>query len=295
MSGTEYEIGVDGNGFVVPTLPDEPPPPPPVTEGEFTLRIEETPPPPNDAFAAATLIPGEVSEEPGGTRRYVAQAAGYNWKATTEGGEPSNGAGAGASVWYSWTPPETAEYRISGSCCGSSLLFALFTGDSLAALTQVPLGELGEVSATGGTRYWIEAFGAPDGETGEPTMGSFNMLITAILAPGPDSPAVPVSSSSTIPSQPPPDVTPPETKIDKTALRATTRSAKFWFLASEPAQGFLCQLDKRPFAPCGSPRAYKHLKPGKHAFRVKAVDAAGNVDGTPAVAQFKVPKPQKRR
>jgi hypothetical protein len=295
VSGTEYEIGVDGNGFVVPPLPDEPPPPPPVTEGEFTLRIEETPPPPNDDFAAATPIPSDAYEEPDGTRRYVAQAAGYNWKATTEDGEPSNGAGAGASVWYSWTPPETADYRISGSCCGSGLLFALFTGDSLAELTQVPVGEFGEVSATGGTRYWIEAFGALDDETGEPTMGSFNMLITALLTPGPGSPAALVSSSPTIPSQPPPDVNPPDTKIDKTALRATTRSAKFWFSASEPAQGFLCRLDKADFKPCGPPRAYKHLKPGSHSFRVKAIDAAGNVDASPAQARFRVPRPQKRR
>jgi len=93
----------------------------------------------------------------------------------------------------------------------------------------------------------------------------------------------------------PPDVTSPETTIDKTSLRAATRTARFWFSASEPAQGFLCQLDKSDFKPCGSPRTYKRLKPGRHAFRVKAVDLAGNVDGSAAVASFRVPKPQKRR
>jgi hypothetical protein len=106
------------------------------------------------------------------------------------------------------------------------------------------------------------------------------------------SPAAPPLS----PSDPaPPDVTPPETTIEKTALRAATRTARFWFSASEPAQGFLCGLDKGDFKPCGSPRTYKHLKPGRHAFRVKAVDLAGNVDGSAAVASFRVPKPQKRR
>lgn len=294
VSGTEYEIGVDGNAFSVPPLPGEPPPPPPVTEGDFTLRIEETPPPANDAFTAATPIAGETGEEPSGTRRYFAQIDGYNWKATTEAGEPAYGPGAGASVWYSWTPPETADYRLSGACCGSSLAFALFTGDSLGALTQIPLGELGEIHAVGGTRYWIAAYGKQDAETGEPAMGSFHMLFTAVLAPGPLS-FPPVPSPPAQPSPKPADTIAPETKIDRTSLRAATRSAKFWFSASEPAQGFLCRLDKGEFKPCGSPRTFKRLKPGRHTFRVKAVDIAGNADGSPAVAHFRVPRPEKRR
>jgi hypothetical protein len=295
VSGTEYEIGVDGNEFSLPQPPGEPPPPPPVTEGEFTLRIEETPAPVNDDFAAATPIPGEVGEEPDGTRRYHAQVNGYNWKATTEEAEPFYEPGAGASVWYSWTPPETADYRISGACCGSVLPFALFTGDSLGALTQEPLGEFGEVHAIGGTRHWIAAYGKQDAETGEPSMGSFQVLIMAVLAPGPLSHPASVPSSPTQASPSPPDVIPPETKIDKTSLRAAARSAKFWFSASEPAQGFLCRLDKAPFKPCGSPRGYKHLKPGGHTFGVKAIDAAGNVDASPTVVHFRVPRPEKRR
>jgi hypothetical protein len=94
---------------------------------------------------------------------------------------------------------------------------------------------------------------------------------------------------------PPPDTTPPETKIERSLFRISTRTAKFWFSASEAAQGFLCRLDKGDFRPCGSPRAYKHLKPGRHAFRVKAVDAAGNVDESAAVAKFKIPKPHHGR
>lgn len=118
----------------------------------------------------------------------------------------------------------------------------------------------------------------------------------ASTAPADESPTyLPATSPQPPPDTAPPDVTPPDTKIDKTSLRATTRSAKFWFSASEPVQGFQCRLDKTDFKPCGSPRAYKRLKPGRHAFRVKAVDIAGNVDGSAAVASFRVPKPQKRR
>jgi len=94
---------------------------------------------------------------------------------------------------------------------------------------------------------------------------------------------------------PPPDTTAPETKVDKSRFRIAARTATFWFSASEATQGFLCRLDKGDFKPCGSPRTYKRLKPGKHAFRVKAVDAAGNVDSSAAVAKFKIPKPSHGR
>jgi hypothetical protein len=36
------------------------------------------------------------------------------------------------------------------------------------------------------------------------------------------------------------------------------------------------------FAPCASPRAYSRLANGPHKFRVRAIDRAGNVDGSPA-------------
>jgi hypothetical protein len=286
-SGTAYMVQVDGRVIAPPS--GSPPP----SEGTFHLRIEATPPAPNDDFAAATLLDAEVSEEPGGNRFFGLFARGYNWTATTEPGEFPYGAGSGASVWYRWTAPETAKYRVSGPC-GGNLNFAVFSGgfgpeDELLAATCYA-----EVELTGGITYWISIYGAPDGETGEPAMGSFQLFISAELPPLPTPPG-PATPASNSPSGPPPDVNPPDTKIDKTSLRAAARSAKFWFSASEPAQGFLCRLDKGDFKPCGSPRAYKRLKPGRHAFRVKAVDLAGNVDGSAAAASFRVPRLKKRR
>lgn len=286
-SGTPYMVQVDGAVIAPPSGP------PPPSQGTFHLRIEATPPPPNDAFADAILLDAEVSEEPGGNRFFGLFAHGYNWTATTEPGEFPYGTGSGASVWYRWTPPETAKYRISGPC-GGGLNFAVFSGgfgleDEVLAATCFT-----EVELTGGTTYWISIYGTPDSETGEPAMGSFQLFITAELPPLPTPPG-PATPASNSPSGPPSDVNPPDTKIDKTSLRAAARTAKFWFSASEPAQGFLCRLDKAAFKPCGSPRTHKRLKPGRHAFRVKAVDVAGNVDGSAAVASFRVPKPQKRR
>jgi hypothetical protein len=252
-----------------------------------------TPPPPDDEFAAATPLEAEIDEEPGGNRFFGLFTYGYNWTATTEPGEFPYGTGAGASVWYRWTPPETAKYRISSSCDGG-LNFAVFSGGFGLGDEWLAASCFTEVELIGGTTYWISVYGTPDGETGEPAMGGFQLFITAELPPLPKPPSS-VPSVSSAPSGPPPDTVAPETRIDKTSLRAATRSAKFWFSASEPVQGFLCKLDKGDFKPCGSPRAFKHLKPGRHAFRVAAVDVAGNVDGSAAVAPFRIPKPRKRR
>jgi hypothetical protein len=119
------------------------------------------------------------------------------------------------------------------------------------------------------------------------------------LAEGPDyNPQPPPDSTTANPFEaipPPADSAPPDTHLERSILQATTRSIRFWFSASEPVQGFLCKLDKGDYKPCGSPRTYKHLKQGRHTFRVKAVDLAGNVDGSPAIAHFRVPKPYRGR
>ena len=50
---------------------------------------------------------------------------------------------------------------------------------------------------------------------------------------------------------------------------------------------FECKLDGAGFKPCRSPAVYKKLALGSsHKIRVRAVDAAGNKDATPAVRQF---------
>jgi hypothetical protein len=280
--GAKYVIRVDG-AVIAP--PEGPPPP---SEGTFTLKIEETPVPPNDDFANATVLEAPVAKEPGGTRFYALFSQGYNWNATTEPGEFPYGTNSGASVWYRWTPPETAKYELRGPC-GSDLNFALFSGGFGMENEMLAATCFAEVMVTGGTTYWISVYGTPDLDTGEPSMASFGFSIAASLPPLPQQP--PASAAP----QPSPDTTAPETKIDKSQLRIATRTATFWFSASETAQGFFCRLDKGDFKPCGSPRTFKHLKPGGHAFRVIAVDAAGNVDASAALAKFKIPKPSRGR
>jgi hypothetical protein len=62
----------------------------------------------------------------------------------------------------------------------------------------------------------------------------------------------------------------------------------FKFTSTEGKSTFQCKLDKKPFKACGSPKTYKKLKPGKHVFKVRAIDKAGNVDPTPAKRKFTV-------
>lgn len=87
------------------------------------------------------------------------------------------------------------------------------------------------------------------------------------------------------------DKTPPDTKIVKGPPQKTHKTTvKFKFTATEAGSSFQCKLDKKPFRPCRSPRTYKKLKPGKHVFKVRALDKAGNADPTPAKRKFTVLK-----
>jgi hypothetical protein len=63
----------------------------------------------------------------------------------------------------------------------------------------------------------------------------------------------------------------------------------------EPGATFVCGLDKRPLAPCISPKRYRGLRRGRHTFTVIATDEAGNVDADPAVDTFRVTRPKQPR
>jgi Bacterial Ig domain/Bacterial Ig-like domain/Chondroitinase B len=90
-------------------------------------------------------------------------------------------------------------------------------------------------------------------------------------------------------SPPPDDTTPPNTTISSGPSGETTSTnASFSFSASEPGSTFACRLDASDFASCSSPKAYTGLAVGPHTFSVRATDAAGNVDGTPATAAWTI-------
>lgn len=85
------------------------------------------------------------------------------------------------------------------------------------------------------------------------------------------------------------DTDPPQTTIIKGAPNKTKKTTvKFKFRSDEAGSSFECKLDKKRWRGCSSPKKVKRLDAGKHTFKVRATDVAGNVDPRPAKDRFKV-------
>jgi hypothetical protein len=66
------------------------------------------------------------------------------------------------------------------------------------------------------------------------------------------------------------------------------RTPTFRFVADESGSTFRCKLDSRPFKSCRSPFTSAKLSFGRHTFKVRARDASGKLDPSPATYSFKV-------
>lgn len=86
----------------------------------------------------------------------------------------------------------------------------------------------------------------------------------------------------------PGDRTPPRTRIVSGPARiGYERKAKFRFNSSEAQSSFRCKLDGKRWKKCRSP--YKlQVEPGKHLFKVRAIDRFGNADPSPARFSWRV-------
>jgi subtilisin family serine protease len=101
--------------------------------------------------------------------------------------------------------------------------------------------------------------------------------------PGPGNPPAP---------PPPGDTSAPATFLHRRppkVLRTSAGSAKarFKFDSNESGVTFLCKFDRKAFRICLR-RTVRSFSLGPHVLRVKARDAAGNTDLTPAVYRFRV-------
>jgi len=84
------------------------------------------------------------------------------------------------------------------------------------------------------------------------------------------------------------DTTPPNTRIVKhPRKRTTSKKATFTFRSTEAGSTFQCKLDRKRWQSCTSPKRYR-VKKGKHTFRVRATDATGNRDASPATFRWTV-------
>jgi hypothetical protein len=81
----------------------------------------------------------------------------------------------------------------------------------------------------------------------------------------------------------------PQTLFKRKPPRRThDRTPTFRFVADEGGVTFQCKLDRHRFRSCRSPFTTKRLSFGRHAFAVRARDASGALDPTPASYSFKI-------
>ena len=82
------------------------------------------------------------------------------------------------------------------------------------------------------------------------------------------------------------DTTKPDTSLTSTQPANPTKQtgSSFTFSGTDivGVASFECKLDAGAFAACTSPKSYSGLAEGSHTFQVRARDAAGNADETPA-------------
>lgn len=273
-AGVTYRIAVDG-AFSASSAAAQ--------MGRYFFELWMPPPPPtpplNDNFRSAQQLPSSPSALFSESTRGATRQVGDPRPVGIE--EP------GATVWFSWTAPGAG--TVSLDTCGSDFdtFLGVYTGSALGALTQVAVNDNSPgpncphtrrseltFAASAGTTYRF-LVGGPEFEEGNLTL----RLSEALSAP-------PIAVR---------DTRAPKTLPGKRIVKGKARKAIFTFRSDEVGSRFRCKFDRQAFRPCGSPKTYRKLKPGPHTFKVVAVDAAGNVDRSPAVAHFLIPKPSKRK
>src|SRR6202012_4063696 len=110
--------------------------------------------------------------------------------------------------------------------------------------------------------------------------GSYTFSVRATDAAG-NTDGSPATRSFTV------DTVAPDTTITAGPTGATNNaSPSFSFTSTETGSTFQCKLDTPAgagtFAACTSPQAYSSLADAAYTFSVRAIDAAGNTDGSPA-------------
>ncbi|HEU4461774.1 MAG TPA: choice-of-anchor Q domain-containing protein [Solirubrobacterales bacterium] len=111
-------------------------------------------------------------------------------------------------------------------------------------------------------------------------IGAFELQVPPGGSPAPPVPILVGTESS--------DRTAPRTRIISGPARVGfERRAKFRFTSSEGQSTFQCRVDRKPYRKCRSPYKLK-VEPGKHHFRVRAIDRFGNVDRTAARFSWRV-------
>lgn len=211
----------------------------------------------------------------------------------------------GPAASYSWkvdnsladtTPPQTrldskppnpstsaaASFGYSSNEPGSSFECAL----DGAAFTPCPATGIGYSGlASGAHSFQVRAVDPSGNADPTPAGYSFDVVLPAVTGPPAGSPSAPGAAPSPTPARA--ALAPQTTLTARPAARTRDRTPSFRFKADAAGASFECAVDRQPFKPCRSPFTTKTLKPGTHAFAVRAL-AAGTADPSPARFGFKI-------
>lgn len=181
---------------------------------------------------------------------------------------------------------------LAGNPLAANKSWRFTTADTVAPNTTISSGPSGAVSSTSATFGFAAsedgstfacsldgaaytACSSPRSLTGLAN-GTHTFRVRA-TDPAGNTDATPATRTWTV------DTLPPNTSITAGPSGwSTSAAASFSFAATEPGATFQCSLDGSSYTYCASPSSYTVLPDGVHTFRVRAKDAAGNQDATPA-------------
>ena len=170
----------------------------------------------------------------------------------------------GSSIMSSWHTDDSATNTISGTSMATPHL----AGVAALYLEGTP-------GATPPAVATALINGSTPSKVTSPGTGSPNRLLYSLLGPAP-----------------PPDTTAPETTITSGPAEGSTVSTAtptFAFTSSEAGSTFQCQDDASvTWTACSSPSARGPFANGSHSFRVRAIDASGNIDSSAAARSYTV-------
>jgi hypothetical protein len=248
--------------------------------------------------AGENLVAGQASVD-------LYDAAGTQTASATFLSNPSNGqsqrtmlaASAGASSMFGVAADLTLPPGLDpggGAACFDSTTFGpidCVRWGSSSASTPSPSGSPAAAISDGSSLTRSIAPGcATLLETGDDTNDSAADF--ALTAPTPQNNAATPSETACTGGGGGPgggDTDPPNTKIKKGPRgKIETDTATVKFKSNEPGSTFACKLDRKKYKRCRSPKRLKNLDRGKHKFKVRATDAAGNTDPSPAKLRFEV-------
>jgi hypothetical protein len=174
-------------------------------------------------------------------------------------------------------------------------------GDQIGVDTSDQLAFIATGAAQDTYEYWNPALA--DGGTVGTSPSEANLagliLLNADIEPDVDGDGYGDETQDACPGNaasqlPPCDGTAPETTItSQPKARRTAKAAQFAFSSTEVGSTFECSIDGAPFTGCLSP-LIRTVGLGPHVFQVRATDAAGNVDQSPAIVSWRVIKKKQK-